>query len=274
MASERPVDSSVLLTVTGGEEPMGAEPPECGVKIRVPAGEREVALGPVSAEDTWSFSAKGQWKTGFVSCGPDGYRNFLYDALNFKPRVAGEARLKLMCKFRGDPDSEAFPIGAGCTKNLRPTGRARRLRQRSAGGLRRQSRRGHPHRRARRSSSRAARRPRRLLRPMARDRRHLQSHGRRAGHRRLRPRRLGHPSFHGPGTRSCPRRWRRWIGRLGDRLCDRALVLRDFRPGAGRASSSLRTTEPTASSGGRAGSSNGARGCWPSCLSPRPVSRS
>jgi hypothetical protein len=101
---------------------MGAEPPESGAKIRVPAEKREVALGPVSAEDTWSFSATGQWKTGFVSCGPDGYRNFLYDALNFKPRVAGEARLKLMCKFRGDPDSKAFPIGAGCTKTFKRTG--------------------------------------------------------------------------------------------------------------------------------------------------------
>ena len=101
---------------------MGGEPPEGGVKIRVLSGEREVALGPVSAGDTWSFSAKGQWKTGFVWCGPDGYRNFLYDALNFKPRVPGEARLKLMCKFRGDPNSEAFPIGAGCTRTFERTG--------------------------------------------------------------------------------------------------------------------------------------------------------
>ena len=117
-----PFHSPELLTVTGREEPMGAEPPERGGKIRVPAGEREVALGPVSAEDTWSFSATGQWKTGFVWCGPDGYRNFLFDALKFKPRVAGEARLKLMGKFRGDPDSEAFPIGAGCTKTFNRSG--------------------------------------------------------------------------------------------------------------------------------------------------------
>jgi hypothetical protein len=119
MASEH---TSELLTVTGGEERMGGEPPECEATIRVPAGEREVALGPVSAGDTWSFSAKGQWNTGFVWCGPDGYRNFLYDALNFKPRVAGEARLRLMGKFRGDPDSEAFPIGAGCTKTFDRSG--------------------------------------------------------------------------------------------------------------------------------------------------------
>ena len=97
---------------------MGAEPPEGGVKIRVLAREHEVAFGPVSAGDTWSFSAEGQWTTGFVSCGPDGYRNFLYDALKFKPRVHGEARLKLMGKFRGAPDSEAFPIGAGCTRTF------------------------------------------------------------------------------------------------------------------------------------------------------------
>ncbi len=71
------------------------------------------------AGETWSFSAKGQWKTGFVLCGPDGYRNFLYDALNLQPRVAGEPRLKLMCKFRGDPYFlEAFPIGAGGAKTF------------------------------------------------------------------------------------------------------------------------------------------------------------
>jgi hypothetical protein len=101
---------------------MGAEPPECGVTIRVPAREQEVALGPVSAGETWSFSATGQWKTGFVWCGPDGYRNFFYDALDFKPRVSSAARLRLMCRFRDEPDSKAFPIGAGCTKTFKRPG--------------------------------------------------------------------------------------------------------------------------------------------------------
>ena len=68
---------------------MGNEPPKAEREIRVPSREREVAIGTVSAGETWSFSAAGEWSTGFVRCGPDGYRNFLFDALEFKPRVAG-----------------------------------------------------------------------------------------------------------------------------------------------------------------------------------------
>ena len=101
---------------------MGPGQRKIEAKTEVPAAANGVPIGAVSAGDTWSFSATGQWKTGFVWCGPDGYRNFLYDALNFKPRVAGEARLKLMGKFRGDPDSEAFPIGVGCTRTFNRTG--------------------------------------------------------------------------------------------------------------------------------------------------------
>src|ERR1700740_1672368 len=114
--------SSDVLTVADKASSTCAAPPKCGSTVQVPAGKKEVALRSVSANDTWSFSANGQWSTGFVSCGPDGYRNFLYDALDFKPRVPGERRLKLMGKFRGDPDSQAFPIGAGCTKTFDRSG--------------------------------------------------------------------------------------------------------------------------------------------------------
>ena len=101
---------------------MGHQPPETSREIQVPSGEREVAIGTVSAGDTWSFSAAGEWGAGFVRCGPDGYRNFFYDALDFKPRVPGAARLKLMGKFGDEPDSAAFPIGAGCTKTFARSG--------------------------------------------------------------------------------------------------------------------------------------------------------
>ena len=97
---------------------MGAKPGKIEREIRVPSGEREVPIGTVSAGETWSLSAAGEWSTGFVRCGPDGYRNFLYDALNFAPRAPGEARLKLMGRFKDEPDSAAFPIGAGCTKTF------------------------------------------------------------------------------------------------------------------------------------------------------------
>ena len=101
---------------------MGADPLEAGQEIRIPSGEREVAIGTVTAGETWSFSAAGEWRTGFVRCGPDGYRNFLFDALEFAPRAPGAARLKLMGKFRDEPDSAAFPIGAGCTQTFARSG--------------------------------------------------------------------------------------------------------------------------------------------------------
>ncbi len=101
---------------------MGNEPAKAGREIQVPAEKREVVVGTVSAGETWSFSAAGEWSTGFVRCGPDGYRNFLFDALEFKPRARGEARLKLMCKFRDEPDQAAFPIGAGCTRTFARSG--------------------------------------------------------------------------------------------------------------------------------------------------------
>ena len=91
---------------------MENEPPEAVQQIQVPSGEREVVVGTVSAGETWSFSAAGKWKTGFVWCGADGYRNFLYDALELAPRAPREARLKLMGRFRDEPDRIAFPIGA------------------------------------------------------------------------------------------------------------------------------------------------------------------
>ena len=101
---------------------MGAKLPETEREIRVPSREREVAIGTVSAGETWSFSAAGEWSTGFVHCGPRGYRNFLFDALEFAARAPGEARLKLMCKFRDEPDPAAFPIGAGCTRTFARSG--------------------------------------------------------------------------------------------------------------------------------------------------------
>ncbi len=101
---------------------MGNQPPGTSRTIQVPSGEREVAIGTVSAGDTWSFSAAGEWGARFVRCGPDGYRNFLYDALDFRPRVRDAARLKLMGKFADEPDWAAFPIGAGCTKTFARSG--------------------------------------------------------------------------------------------------------------------------------------------------------
>ena len=86
-------------------------------EIQVLSGEREVVIGSVSSGETWSFSASGLWTNGFIHCGPDGYRNFLADALQFTPRAGGEPWFRLMGEIKGDPRT-AFPIGAGCTRTF------------------------------------------------------------------------------------------------------------------------------------------------------------
>jgi len=86
-------------------------------EIQVPSGEREVVIGPVSPGETWSFSASGLWTNGFIHCGPEGYRNFLADALQFTPRATGEPWFRLIGDIKADPRT-AFPIGAGCTRTF------------------------------------------------------------------------------------------------------------------------------------------------------------
>jgi hypothetical protein len=90
-------------------------------EIQVPSEEREVAIGPVSAGETWSFSASGLWTNGFIHCGPEGYRNFLFDALQIEPRAPGEPWFRLIGEIRGRPGS-TFAIGAGSTHTFEESG--------------------------------------------------------------------------------------------------------------------------------------------------------
>ena len=84
------------------------------VEVVVPSDQRAVRVMPVAAGDTWSFSASGQWTNGWITCGPDGYRNFLMDALQIEPRAKSERWFRLMGELEGQP-GPPFPIGAGCT---------------------------------------------------------------------------------------------------------------------------------------------------------------
>jgi hypothetical protein len=97
------------------------ELPETEHEIRVPSGEREVAIGTVSAGETWSFAATGRWTNGWIACGPDGYRNFLFDALQIEPRASGEAWFRLIGEIKGWPGS-TFAIGPGCTRTFQESG--------------------------------------------------------------------------------------------------------------------------------------------------------
>ena len=100
---------------------MGAEVPEGEQTIEVPSAQPEVEVRTVSVGETWSFSASGRWTNGFIACGPDGYRNFLFDALQIKPRARGKPWFQLIGEIRGRPGSR-FAIGAGCTRTFDQSG--------------------------------------------------------------------------------------------------------------------------------------------------------
>jgi hypothetical protein len=100
---------------------MGAGPTESENEIQVPSDRRAVEVRAVSAGETWSFAASGRWTNGFIACGPDGYRNFLFDALQIEPRAAGEPWFRLIGEIKGRPGSR-FAIGAGCTRAFDESG--------------------------------------------------------------------------------------------------------------------------------------------------------
>jgi len=100
---------------------MSAGVPETEQTIEVPSAQPEVAVRTVAAGETWSFSTSGRWTNGFIACGPDGYRNFLFDALQIKPRAQGEPWFRLIGEIKGRPGSK-FGIGAGCTRTFDQSG--------------------------------------------------------------------------------------------------------------------------------------------------------
>lgn len=76
----------------------------------------------VKAGDTWSFSAAGRWRDLFISCGPDGYRNFLADILQISPRVVGQNLFCLCGEVTSGDEIESFSIGRGCTHEFKSDG--------------------------------------------------------------------------------------------------------------------------------------------------------
>lgn len=89
----------------------GAEPD--AIKIKVQATSDAVVVTRVSEGETWSFTAEGRWKDWWIPCGPEGYRNFLADVLEIRPRAEEHPWFRLMGMVQESPD-ELFPIGRGC----------------------------------------------------------------------------------------------------------------------------------------------------------------
>jgi hypothetical protein len=76
----------------------------------------------VEAGDVWSFSATGRWTDWFISCGPEGYRNFLADILQISPRVTGQNLFCLCGEVTDEDGAETFAIGRGCTHTFQKSG--------------------------------------------------------------------------------------------------------------------------------------------------------
>lgn len=86
------------------------------VRSEVPANE-----GPqVQAGETWSFSAHGRWNDWWISCGPDGYRNFVADIFQIEPRFKGQNWFCLCGEIANS--GERFAIGRGCTHRFETSG--------------------------------------------------------------------------------------------------------------------------------------------------------
>lgn len=93
----------------------GPAPPEPSWVIPptpVDAASRGVVLGTVGPGETWRFEAEGRWLDRFIPCGPDGYKSFLWDVLDVRPRFPGANWFCLVGMIEGLPGSE-FRIGHG-----------------------------------------------------------------------------------------------------------------------------------------------------------------
>ena len=53
----------------------------------VPSSRQGLFVGEAKPGERWRFSAKGTWRDWFVRCGPQGYRAFLFHALDLWPRL-------------------------------------------------------------------------------------------------------------------------------------------------------------------------------------------
>lgn len=100
--------------------PVPPPPPAWPITIEVPARRKGTPLTQVQAGDVISFSASGRWKDWWISCGPEGYRNFIADILRIRPRFADENWFCLCGEVEGT--TERFAIGRGCTHSFARSG--------------------------------------------------------------------------------------------------------------------------------------------------------
>ncbi|KJC62671.1 hypothetical protein UP10_00315 [Bradyrhizobium sp. LTSPM299] len=113
----------MTIPVQAPIQPLAPQPPAPAgwpITIDVPAESKSTPLTPVQTGDVISFSATGRWKDWWISCGPDGYRNFFADIIRIRPRFADENWFCLCGEVEGT--GERFAIGRGCTHTLATSG--------------------------------------------------------------------------------------------------------------------------------------------------------
>lgn len=91
-------------------------------RLNVPAASMEVATGvTVRAGESYVFRSEGRWRDGWITCGPAGYRNFIFDVLEIRPREADLHRFCLVGMLKGRPET-AFEIGCAVENRFEADG--------------------------------------------------------------------------------------------------------------------------------------------------------
>ena len=92
--------------------------------VKVGAARKAVPLGEVRAGETVLFEASGRWKDLWISCGPSGYRAFMFDILDIRPRCDRSNWFCLMGQVQGPAGEslETFAIGDGCAHVFQHSG--------------------------------------------------------------------------------------------------------------------------------------------------------
>lgn len=90
--------------------------------FKVPSTRDGLFVGEAKAGERWRFSATGSWRDGFVRCGPEGFRAFLFHALDLWPRLWNAPYFCLVGQIEGRPDT-MFRIGSGVEHTFETGGR-------------------------------------------------------------------------------------------------------------------------------------------------------
>lgn len=92
------------------------------VTVEIPAAARKTPVCEVAADEVWTFRATGRWRDWWISCGPEGYRNFPAEILGLYPRKRNAPFFALIGEVRNEDGGESFVIGRGGIHRFQTSG--------------------------------------------------------------------------------------------------------------------------------------------------------